>query len=101
MVTFEHKQLINRLAKVEMPPDNQASFRAWIRGRNHLELLQRNAREDEIIVAALSPVQTCINSFVASPDHPDLKGDILALTRWSPNPLHHDATSYTWSWGSD
>ena len=101
MVTFAHEQLIDRLAKVEEPPHDEASFREWIRGRNHLELLQRNAEEDEIIVAALSPAQTCINSFIARADHPDLQGDVAAMAQWSPNPLHHDAMSYSWSWGSD
>ncbi len=69
----------------------------WIRGRNHLDLLERNAGEDEIIVAVLTPV-SCINSFVASADHPDLQGDVRALDEWSPNPLHHDASSYGWNW---
>ena len=101
MVTFEHRQLIERLKQVETPPDEQPAFREWIRGRRHLELLQRNAREDEIIVAALSPRQTCINSFVAHADHPDLLGEMRALTRWSPNPLHHDAARYGWNSGPD
>ena len=101
MVTFEHKQLIERLRRVETPPDDQAALREWIRGRRHLELLQQNTKEDEIIVAALSPSQTCINSFVASADHPDLQGDIPPSMRWSPNPLHYDATPYSWSYGSD
>ena len=101
MVRFEHEQLIKRLAKAEEPPNDDESFRAWIRGRAHLEFLQRNAQEDEIIVAALSPAQTCINSFVASADHPDLHGDVVAMERWSPSPFEHGAATYSWSWGPD
>lgn len=62
-------------------------------------MIEQNAAEDEIIVAALTPT-SCINSFVASADHPDLDGDVQVLRRWSPNPLHHNATSYDWVWGS-
>ena len=93
---FKHKQLIDRLKEVEKRPNDPASFREWIRGSSHLELLQRNAGEGEIIVATLSPEQTCINSFVARADHPDLQGEIRALKQWSPNPLHYDAKSYEW-----
>lgn len=96
MVTYKHKQLIDRLKEIEKTPNDPASFREWIRGREHLKLLQQNAREDEIIVAALSPEQTCINSFVARADHPDLQGEIRALKQWSPHPLHYDAKSYEW-----
>ena len=100
MVTFAHKQLMNRLAAADTAPADLASFREWIQGGAHLDLLERNTREDEIIVAALSPspTLTCINSFVARADHPHLQGEMVALDRWSPNPLHHDAISYEWSW---
>ena len=101
MVTFEHKRLIDRLKEAETPPARQPAFRQWIRGRRHLELLQKNAGEDEIIVSALSARQTCINSFVARADHPDLHGDIPVLTQWSFDPFSHDATAYGWRWESD
>ncbi len=97
VVTSAHRQLVARLTEADKAPNDSEAFGEWIRGSGHLEMLTQNAAEDEIIVAALSP-GTCINSFIADGDHPDLHGDILALSRWSPNPLHHEATSFSWSW---
>lgn len=95
VATYDHRKLVERLTDAERYPEDPVSFREWIRTRVHLGLLEQNAGEDEIIVAALTRT-SCVNSFVASADHPDLDGDVEVLRRWAPNPLRHNASSYVW-----
>ena len=100
MASFEHDRLIESLAAAERAPVDPTEFSLWIRGVKHLGVLQKDIEGDELILAVLSPIQTCLNSYVVPSELPALGEDLLALTNWSPNPLHHNAATYSWSWGS-
>jgi len=50
MPSFAHKKLIERIARVDEVPDDAAAYSAWIAASSHLDLLQENAQEDELII---------------------------------------------------
>ena len=81
-------------------PEGSSEMAPWLRGTDHLDLLRMDADHGELILSALSS-GTCMNSFVVPEGLPDLKDNILALYDWSPNPYHHDASPYSWGWGTE
>ena len=97
MVTYAHERLLISLEAADKMPDGPSEMAAWLRGTDHLKLLRTDAGDTEIILTAFSS-GTCMNSFVVPKDLPGLQGDLLALYDWSPNPYHHDGSSYSWIW---
>ena len=101
IVTPAHTRLVEVLAAAEQAPEAPDDLARWLQGDAHLELLRRDAQNDELILAALSPRQTCINSYVVPANLPELAHDILSLEEWSPNPYHHTAANYDWELGDE
>lgn len=85
MPSFAHKQLIDRIARLDEVPDDSAAFANWIKAGGHLSLLRDNAIEDELIVFA-SGDYTFVHAAVVPNeklypiDHDDLLG-------WTCNPF--------------
>lgn len=65
MSSYEHKKLIDLVAKLDTPPENSEEFSEWIKARAHLNLLLQNANADEIIIFA-SGEYTFVHSAVIS-----------------------------------
>lgn len=84
MPSFEHKKLIERIARLDETPDDPAAYADWMRAGGHLSLLRDNADEEELIIYA-SGDYAFIHAVVVSNDKlsPVNKDDLL---RWSCNP---------------
>lgn len=67
MPSYEHKKLIERIAKLNVPPTTPADFSRWTEAGEHLQLVRDNAAADEFIVYA-SGDYTLIHSIVVSND---------------------------------
>lgn len=52
MAFFDHKNLIKRLVDIDRCPDESAEFDTWLQARPHLDFLNRNAMEDDVLVNA-------------------------------------------------
>lgn len=100
MVSFEHKGLVDLLEKADATPGDPSEFSEWFRGRRHLALLRQDVQEGELILAALGPAYSCVNSYVVSVNHPALSDPAADLKGCSPNPLHNNAARYSWAWSS-
>ncbi|MDE2968445.1 MAG: hypothetical protein OXS30_13285 [Chloroflexota bacterium] len=103
MATFEHKQLVERLARIEKVPNDESEVVTWMRGDEHLQFLRDDAKESELTIAALTriPGPTCLNSYIVPVDLLSSREGALSFAAWSPNPYHHTAAKYSWGGGSD
>ena len=52
MPSFEHKIIKNSIANLDMRPPDSQEFLEWIKAQAHLDLLNKNANDDEIIMSA-------------------------------------------------
>ncbi len=86
MPSFEHTKLIERIAALDSPPDDEDEFAAWLKASGQLRLLRDNAEERELIVYASGP-HTLVHAVVVSEERltPLDQEDLL---RWSGNPYH-------------
>ena len=92
MVSFEHKQLINLIARGDEVPQSEGEYEAWRTGVGHVEVLRANAREgEELILAVLSP-RTFVHTAVVSADHPGIS-DRDGLVKWSCTLFCHSAST--------
>ena len=83
MSSYEHKQLLNRIKVLSQPPTDSKNLSAWVSAQHHLQFLEDNGAEDEIVVWARDST-TSIQSLVVREDklHPL---DKQALLRWQGN----------------
>ena len=98
MPSYEHEKLIERILKLDQPPDDDTTYARWITADRHLDLLRKNAEEDEVIVYACDKY-TFIHAVVISEDVIDLLDN--DLFRWSGGPFFAHAAAYTWGGGRD
>lgn len=52
MATYEHRQLIDSIAKLDTMPSDADAYAEWIKAGAHLDLLRRNALQEELIIYA-------------------------------------------------
>ena len=52
MPTYEHRQLVDRISKLDTMPDDIGAYADWIKAGAHLDLMRRNALADELIIYA-------------------------------------------------
>ena len=98
MSNYEHDKLIGRISKLDQPPDDDTAYAKWITADRHLDLLQQNATENEVIVYA-SDKYTFIHAVVVSEEMIDLLDNDLLC--WSGGPFFACAAAYTWGGGRD
>ena len=93
MPSYEHNKLIKRIANLDKLPDDAAEYASWIKAGGHLDLLQDNSKEDELIIYG-SGDYTFINAVVASENSLSSldQGDLLC---WNGNAFFSCA-SYVW-----
>jgi hypothetical protein len=96
--SYEHKKLIERIARLGETPNDSAAYADWITAGGHLSLLRENADEDELIVYA-SGDYTFIHAVVVSNDKlsPVDRDDLL---HWSCDP-YASIASYVSGGGRD
>ena len=71
MATYEHRQLIDSIAKLDTMPSDPDAYAEWIKAGAHLDLLRRNALQEELIIYASGDY-----SYVHDPRH------YVAFTAW-------------------
>jgi hypothetical protein len=47
---YEHKKLIQAIAKLDEVPADSRAFSAWIHAEAHLAFLRENARADDLVI---------------------------------------------------
>ena len=96
MPNYEHEKLIECVLRLDQPPDDDSTYARWITADGHLDLLQQNAKENEVIVYACDK-HTFIHAVAVSEDTINPL-DIDDLLGWSGNPFS-GAASYTYPLG--
>ncbi len=98
MSSYEHKKLLEDIAKLDDPPSEPKKFSMWIEAGGHLELLRENARSDELAIFA-SGEYTFVHAIVVSNDRlsPIDQEDLL---KWSCSP-YTSIASYVSGGGRD
>ncbi|MFT3891730.1 MAG: hypothetical protein QM730_08875 [Anaerolineales bacterium] len=98
MHNYEHKRLLDAIAKLDEVPADSHAFSDWIRAEAHLAFLQENAQANEFVIYA-SGKYNFIHSVVVSNDRlsPIDQDDLM---RWSLNPFSPIA-SYVMGGGRD
>lgn len=98
MASYEHNKLIERITEIDRLPDDPAEYTQWIKAGAHLELLEANAIEDELIIYAGGDY-TFIQSVIVS-RKTLLPIDQDDLLQWSGNP-YYDCAGYAWEVGGN
>ena len=98
MSNYEHDKLIARISKLDQPPNDGTAYAKWITAGMHLDLLRKNAEENEVIIYA-SDKYTFIHAVTVSEEMIDLHDDDLLC--WSGGPFFACAAAYTWGGGRD
>ena len=99
MPSYEHNQLLKRIGIIDAIPEDAAEYGVWIQAQQHLDLLEHNAKEDELIIYASGP-STFIHAVVVDENSLSLS-DTNQLLDWSGNPFGSSVASYTWGGGRD
>lgn len=98
MRNYRHDKLIECISQIDQAPDDATAYANWITADLHLDLLRKNAEEDEVIIYA-SGQHTLIHAVAVNEDVID-PPDIDDLLGWSGNPFRA-AAAYTWGGGKD
>ena len=94
MPNYEHEKIIERISKLDQPPDDDTEYAKWIGAARHLALLQKNSEENEVIIFTCGK-HSFIQAVAVSEDELDPL-DIDDLLHWSGNPFSA-AASYVWN----
>lgn len=83
MPSYEHKRLVERIKELNQPPTSAHRLTAWLEASQHIEFLEDNSKEQEIVIWARNST-TSIQGLVVREDrlHPLDKQDLL---RWQGN----------------
>ena len=89
MPSYEHEKLIERIAQLDVVPDDGAAYASWIEAGRHLDLLRNNAQENELAIYA-SGDYTFIHAAIVSEDNFSLltQEDLL---KWQGHPFSPSA----------
>lgn len=93
MPSFEHRRLIERIARLNEPPHERAAYADWVKARDQLSFLEQNAAEDELVVYA-SGRYFFVHAVVVLDQRlvPIDEDDLLS---WSCNP-YRSLAGYVW-----
>ena len=93
MRNYRYDKLIEHISKINQPPDDDTTYAAWITASRHLDLLQKNAEEDEVIIHACG--QHIFIHTVTVNEDASVPLDIDDLLDWNRFPFSA-AASYIW-----
>ena len=98
MATYEHRQLVDNITRLDAMPSDAGEYAEWIKAGAHLDLLRRNALQDELIIYANGDY-SYVHTVVVPEDalHPLNVGDLLDC---SADPFQALA-SFCWGGGRD
>ena len=93
MPSFEHNKLTERIARLDIPPEDSTDYAAWCKADLHMAVLRESAAADELIIYASSR-RTFIHTVVIDEEnlYPLDQEDLL---HWSGNPYFRCA-GYDW-----
>ncbi len=98
MPSYEHNKLIQQISDADTPPKDSTEYAEWLKAGKHLELLQSNAKENELIVYALDEYTLIHTAIVNENSIRSIeKADLL---NWNGNAFSARA-SYAWEGGRD
>ena len=86
----KHRHLLKEIRELSSPPEGFQHFPKWIKAENHLNLIRKNAHDDELIICAFGKhvfIHTLVlsNNKLSSIDHED-------LLDWSTSPSERAAS---------
>ena len=96
MPSFEHSQLVKRVATIDHPPAETDQHDRWLGAHPHLQLLDENARADELIIHAIGK-GTFIHTVVVR-ENELFPLDQKDLLEWNGNAFASRA-GYSWKSG--
>jgi hypothetical protein len=84
MPSYEHKRIIETIARLDVPPVDAAAFSEWVTAGTHLTFLRENAHENELVIYGSGDF-TFVHAIVVPNDRlvPINRDDLLG---WSCNP---------------
>jgi hypothetical protein len=94
MPSYDHKKLIEHIARIDTPPDDDVRFEHWVGGDAQLKLLEANTNDQEMIIYCAGP-KTFIHS-VAVPNSILASAEPDVFLSWNGGPYKSSA-SYVWS----
>ena len=98
MPTYEHRQLVDYISKLDTMPRDIGAYADWIKAGAHLDLLRRNTLADELIIYA-SGDYTLVHTVVVPEDA--LKAlNVEDLLDCSADP-YQALAGYCWGGGRD
>ena len=97
MVSYEHTQLAKLIREIDAKPSDPEGHSSWAKADKHLQLLRRNAGNDEVILYAISRPSFIFTVFTPGSDI--FPPDCDDLVQWSSTPYTGRA-SYSWSEGA-
>ena len=96
MPSYEHQQLLRRIASLNEVPSDFEDYKAFVKAEDHLALLRANANDDEVIAYASSNQFFLFSAFLDKKLFPPPeRSDLLS---WNGNPFHLSSASYVLSW---
>lgn len=103
MPSFEHSQIAKNLRLINRPPTSEAEYSDWLRMAPRLELLAKNAGDDEIILFAFSDhygdcLSTTYMHTVLTKETDVTPPNQEDLLDWSSSP-DDDRCYYSWAVG--
>ena len=93
MPNYQHDKQIERISKLDQPPDDDTAYAKWIAAALHLDLLRKNTEENEVIIYACGK-HTFIQAVAVSEDAIN-PPDIDDLLGWNGR-LCPAVASYAW-----
>lgn len=98
MPTYEHKQILSDIARLDAIPSGDEEFERWMRAGAHLEFVAQNGKSDEIVVYA-SGEFSFVHAVVVSDERLAELGED-DLTCWGSSP-YTSIASYVSGGGRD
>jgi hypothetical protein len=76
MPSYAHNKLIQRIKNIDQIPIDLVAFNKWIEAPRHLQFLEENGREDEVVIYASGPyafIHSMVvpNKLLSPPDEAD------------------------------
>ncbi len=68
MPSYEHKEISNRVAQLDTPPEDEIEYSKWVTASEHLKLLQENSNESKEVIICASGNDIHIDSVMISED---------------------------------
>jgi len=84
MPTYAHKQIIASIDSLDQVPQTSAAYSTWIRAQAHLDYVQSNSRNNELVIFGLGPY-SFIDSAAIPADALAAEGP-EALLSWNGGP---------------